>query len=139
MPKLKVTLINNIKRLLYEHQISQSDLAKEIGVTVQAISMLMNGRAGLSSSMIAKISEFFEIEETDLVSVPSTSPERVELSKEQWELFSQTVKSAHSSIPQDIQDAFERMDEADRKKAITLFRIAMRLQKPTTTEKKKRA
>jgi transcriptional regulator with XRE-family HTH domain len=60
----------NLARILHEKEISQTELARRVGVSFQTINGYAKGRAGISGDMIAKLAVALEVEETALTTDP---------------------------------------------------------------------
>jgi transcriptional regulator with XRE-family HTH domain len=112
MPSLKETIAENLSRILNERKKSQSDLAKDIGVSVKSINQYCNGKAGITGEMISKMSGALGVEETDLVAAPNT-PKWVEVDENAWKLLDNVFKQnapKSPAIPQDILDGLSNID-----------------------------
>ncbi|RRJ28103.1 helix-turn-helix transcriptional regulator [Halocatena pleomorpha] len=59
---------NELKVYRAENDITQEELAKEIGITRQTISAIENGRYDPSLKLAFKLSEYFECDVSDLFS-----------------------------------------------------------------------
>jgi putative transcriptional regulator len=67
MPKLSAVLGKNIKRILDEKGLTQTDFADKMGVSFKTINTYINGKTGVSSGMLEKMASVLDVEETDLV------------------------------------------------------------------------
>lgn len=66
MTKVKIQDLNPIElleTLLRDNQLSQSDLAKQIGVSKQLMSDVLNYRRNISKSLVKKLANFFSMSE----------------------------------------------------------------------------
>lgn len=66
--KTKDNLPTNLKRLIDERKITQSQIANEIGVSRQAVSLYVNGTQFPSQSVLEAIANYFGVTPDDLMS-----------------------------------------------------------------------
>lgn len=69
MPSLREAVAVNLQKFMKEKGISQTDLAKLLGVTFQTVNAYANARRGISSDTISKLARVFDVEETDFTSL----------------------------------------------------------------------
>jgi len=123
MPTFKDILTKNLQRILREKKLSQVELAQKVGLSYQTINAIIKGRKGLTSDTLSKLAEALEVEESELIAIPKQAPERVELSKEQWEKLIQQTSNV-SCVPPDVERVLARMPEKSRENLFhTLRRI----------------
>ncbi len=65
--KLKEAFLFNIDKIMKSKNLSQSDLARMMGISRQHISKLLKEDTDMQFSTVSKLAEALEIEETDLV------------------------------------------------------------------------
>ena len=61
---------NNLKRMLFEHRKTATELAKSIGVTKVTVSEWVNGKKQPRMEKVDKICEFFNCSRSDLIDEP---------------------------------------------------------------------
>lgn len=96
MPKLSMTLGRNIERILNEKGLSQTEFAKQLGVTFKTINTYISGKSGISLGMISKMAETLGVEETDLTT-PKDHPTTQEISND-YENFVRQARSNQESL-----------------------------------------
>lgn len=117
MSTLKDVLAENLKRLLKEKKVSQSELANQLKVSFQTVNSIMNARGGTTWSMISEIARVLKIDETELFS-PDKKEDKIELKKSEWQEIHKvlTQLSTSMTIPSFIIEQLSHLDESKRQK-----------------------
>jgi transcriptional regulator with XRE-family HTH domain len=110
MATLKAILAENLKRILFEKKLSQSQLSEKMDVSFQTINGIANGRVGITGDMISKIAQALGIEESDLVT-SQTPPKQVQLSKAQWDTLQKHLTSVPAGPQAVRQDLWTRLSK----------------------------
>ena len=66
----------NIREYREMRQKTQADLAKELGVTAYVIGLIENGRLGLSSEELRKVTNFLDITSEEILAEKKAPPAR---------------------------------------------------------------
>ena len=59
--KMDIIIGNNIKKLRVEHKIKKAEISELLGLTVHTIEQIENGKQGIKSSYIYKLSQFYSV------------------------------------------------------------------------------
>lgn len=91
----------NLKRIAYEHQKSQADIAKDLGINKGTVSSWMTGARVPRMDKIDLLCKYFNCKREDLME-PETSNNRLSLEEHQ-------VIEAYRKAPSHIQEAIKTM------------------------------
>lgn len=70
MNKLQIELGNNLRRYRKEAKLSQSEVGKKLNLTSQAVANYENGKRDVSSSMLLKFAELYNIPVARILGAP---------------------------------------------------------------------
>ena len=87
----------NLRRLMYEKGVTQTDMAKALGFTKQSVSHWMNGEHLPRMAKIDKICAYLGCKRSDLLEVDKTRKTR-EITPEQTELIQLTMQASDDNV-----------------------------------------
>jgi len=87
----------NMRRIMYERGVTQTELAQALGYSKQSVSQWMNGQFLPRMNKIDKICEYLGCKRSDLLEVDKTR-RTMAVSPEQAELIQLTMKAEESNV-----------------------------------------
>lgn len=87
----------NLRRLIFEKQVEQKDVAKAIGVSQSIVSSWVNGTRTPKMKNIDALCRYFNCKRSDIMEAPGTVHEN-EITDEQAELIQLTMKASPDNV-----------------------------------------
>lgn len=78
MPKIIEVLARNLVRIRTARKLTQTELARRLGVSIKTINQYEKGKAGVGIKTISRLAEVLGVEESDLVH-PGEAPQPIVL------------------------------------------------------------
>lgn len=101
---------SNMRRIMYEKGVTQTDMAKALGFTKQSVSHWMNGEHLPRMNKLDKICEYLGCKRSDLMEVDKTRKTEP-MTSEQAELIQLTMTAS----PENVKLALEILRRLERK------------------------
>ena len=87
----------NLRRLIYEKQVEQKDVAKALGVSQSIVSSWVNGTRTPKMKNIDALCRYFNCKRSDIMEPPGRK-DRTEITDEQAELIQLTMKASPDNV-----------------------------------------